>query len=152
MRIVLQRVAEAEVSLVGKTIGSISKGLLLLVGIGRSDGGLDLGKLAKQIVELRIFSDVSGKMNLSLRDVGGEALVVSQFTLCADIRRGRRPSFSNAAEPREAEFLLDAFVCALRAQGIPVQTGVFGAKMQVRLTNDGPVTFVLDVAAGATRE
>ncbi len=152
MRIVIQRVAEAEVSVADGPIGSISKGLLLLVGIDRGDGQVDLGKLAQQIVDLRIFADVSGKMNLSLRDVGGQALVVSQFTLCADIRRGRRPSFSEAAEPREAEALVDAFVCALRDQGISVETGVFGAKMHVRSTNDGPVTFILDVAAGATRE
>jgi D-tyrosyl-tRNA(Tyr) deacylase len=152
VRIVVQRVAEAQVSVADKTIGSISRGLLLLVGIGRGDGEVDLRKLAGQIVELRIFSDVSGKMNLSLRDVGGEALVVSQFTLCADVRRGRRPSFTDAAPPGEAESLLEAFVSALRAEGIPVRTGIFGAKMTVRLTNDGPVTFVLDVAAGRTRE
>lgn len=150
MRIVLQRVTEAHVSVAHETMGSISRGLLLLVGIGRGDGQVDLARLAKRIVELRVFEDALGKMNLSLLDVGGEVLAVSQFTLCGETRKGRRPSFSDAAEAAEAEPLFEAFVRALRAWGIPVQTGAFGAKMQVRLVNDGPVTFVLDVAAGAT--
>ena len=152
MRIVVQRVAEAHVSVAGRTVAAIPRGVVLLVGVGRGDDQVDLGKLAKRIVELRIFEDSSGKMNLSLRDVGGEVLVVSQFTLYGEMRKGRRPSFSDAALPEEAEPLFDAFVCALRAQGVPVQTGVFGAKMQVGLVNDGPVTFVMDVAAREAAE
>jgi D-tyrosyl-tRNA(Tyr) deacylase len=148
VRIVLQRVTEAEVRVVGRTIASISKGLLLLVGVGRGDDEVDLARLAKRIVELRVFEDASGKMNLSLLDVGGEVLAVSQFTLCGDTGRGRRPSFSGAAEAGEAEPLFDALVRALIACGVPVRAGAFGAKMEVRLVNDGPVTFILDVAAG----
>ena len=148
MRIVLQRVACARVEVGGQTIAAIRKGLLLLVGIGRGDGAVDLEKAARRLAELRVFEDGAGKMNLSLRDAGGEILAVSQFTLYGDTRKGRRPGFTDAAGPHVAEPIFDAFVQALRGEGIPVQTGRFGAKMSVKLVNDGPVTFVLEVAAG----
>ena len=145
MRIVLQRVHRAKVYVDRRIIASISNGLLLLVGIGKGDDGLDLGYWARKIVELRIFEDTAGKMNLSLQDTGGEILVVSQFTLFGNVHKGRRPSFSEAAPPQEAERLLDALVKALRAENIPVKTGSFGARMMVELVNDGPVTLVFDL-------
>ena len=145
MRIVLQRVHRASVQVDRKVIASISEGLLLLVGIGRDDEDLDLGHWARKIVQLRIFEDEAGKMNLSLQDTGGEMLVVSQFTLYGNVHKGRRPSFSEAAPPQEAKRLLDAFVNALRAEKITVKTGSFGASMTVELVNDGPVTLVLDL-------
>ena len=147
MRIVLQRVHRAAVRVDRRTIAAISKGFLLLVGIGREDESLDFGRLARKLVQLRIFEDTTGKMNLSLQDVGGEILAVSQFTLYGDARKGRRPSFSEAAPPQEAQRLFDAFVDALKAERISVKTGAFGAKMAVELVNDGPVTLIFDLAS-----
>jgi D-tyrosyl-tRNA(Tyr) deacylase len=146
MRVVLQRVGHAEVRIVGELVGRIGRGVVLLVGIAPEDERLDLDALAKKIVELRIFPDEDGRMNLSLREVGGEILAVSQFTLLADTQKGRRPSFVGAARPEVAQPVFDALVDALRAQGVVVETGRFGAVMQVELTNDGPVTLVLDLA------
>jgi D-aminoacyl-tRNA deacylase len=147
MRVVLQRVATASVDVDGQRIADIGRGLLLLVGIGAEDSTVDLSKLAKKLVDLRIFEDKAGKMNLSLRDINGAVLAVSQFTLYADISKGRRPSFAHAALFELAEPLFDAFVFALRAENVEVQTGQFGAKMAVRLENDGPVTLSLEVAS-----
>lgn len=147
MRVVLQRVSHASVDVDGARIASIGVGLLLLVGISSTDSMIDLPKIAKKIVDLRIFEDASHKMNASLRDVCGSILAVSQFTLLADVSKGRRPSFTAAAPPELAEPLFDAFVEALRAEGVAVQMGQFGAKMSVTLENDGPVTLVLEVAA-----
>lgn len=147
MRIVLQRVSYASVDVDGKRIAEIGPGLLLLVGIGTGDSEIDLVKTSRKIVDLRIFEDEADKMNRSLRDIGGAVLAVSQFTLYADVSKGRRPSFVSAAPPELAEPLFDAFVRALKSEGIDVQTGEFGAKMAVRLENDGPVTLTLEVAA-----
>ena len=146
MRIVVQRVSRASVSVDGETVASIGRGLLLLVGAADGDSEEEAVRLARKCAELRIFSDADGKFNLSLLDVGGEALVVSQFTLLADTRRGRRPSFVGAAPPEVAEPLVAAFAQAMREAGVPVQTGCFGAKMSVELVNEGPVTIVLDSA------
>lgn len=147
MRVVLQRVARASVSVVGERVASIGVGFLLLVGVGRDDGPAEAERLAEKISALRVFADEAGKMNRAIADVGGEALVVSQFTLYADLRKGRRPSWTDAAEPGKAAELVDAIAAALERQGLPVATGVFGADMQVELLNDGPVTLVLDTAA-----
>ena len=144
MRVVVQRVSRASVAVEGETVASIGRGLLLLVGVAQEDGEEEARRLAAKCAELRVFSDVEGKFNLSLLDVGGGALVVSQFTLLADTRRGRRPSFTGAAPPESAEPLVEAFARALREAGAPTQTGRFGAKMTVELVNDGPVTIVLD--------
>ena len=122
-------------------------GFLLLVGVGHGDGPAEAERLAEKVSTLRVFADDAGKMNLGIADVGGEVLVVSQFTLYADLRKGRRPSWTDAAEPGKAAELVDAFAAALERQGLPVATGVFGADMQVELLNDGPVTLVLDTAA-----
>ncbi|MCK4599010.1 D-tyrosyl-tRNA(Tyr) deacylase [Candidatus Bipolaricaulota bacterium] len=149
MRIVLQRVSRATVRVEQQKITSIDKGILLLIGIGKGDEVLDLLRLAQKVVELRIFEDQAGKMNRSLRDVEGEILAVSQFTLYGDTKKGRRPSFSKAASPQEAKPLFDAFISALKAKGVPVKTGVFGARMEVELVNDGPVTFILELASHA---
>ena len=147
MRIVLQRVSYASVDVEGTRIAEIGQGLLLLVGIASEVSTVDLGKTAKKIADLRIFEDDEGKMNRSLRDIGGAVLAASQFTLYADISKGRRPSFIHAAPPELAEPLFESFVDALRLEGIDVQAGRFGAKMAVRLENDGPVTLTLEVAA-----
>ena len=147
MRIVLQRVSQASVDVDGKRIAEIDRGLLLLVGIASGDSDIDLAKTAKKMVDLRIFEDEKHKMNRSLRDVDGAVLAVSQFTLCADVSKGRRPSFVDAAPSELAEPLFDSFVEALREEGVDVQTGEFGAKMAVKLENDGPVTLALEVAA-----
>ncbi len=149
MRIVLQRVSRATVRVEQRKITSIDKGIVLLIGIGKGDEVLDLPQLAQKVVELRIFEDQAGKMNRSLRDVEGEILAVSQFTLYGDTKKGRRPSFSKAASPQEAKPLFDAFITALKAKGVPVKTGVFGARMEVELVNDGPVTFILELASHA---
>lgn len=145
MRIVLQRVRRASVDVSRGRIGEIGRGLLLLVGVAPEDEAVDLRRTAQRLVDLRIFEDDAGKMNLSLRDIGGEVLAVSQFTLYADTRKGRRPSFVGAAPPELASPLFDRFVEALRNEGVRVATGEFGAKMDVHLTNDGPVTLVLEV-------
>ena len=144
MRVVLQRVTHASVSIDGVTVGAIERGFLALVGVGRDDPDEDAVKLADKVVGLRVFADDAGKMNLALGDVGGAVLVVSQFTLYGDTRKGRRPSFTGAEEPDRAAELVEAFAAALAAAGIEVARGVFGADMQVELSNDGPVTLILD--------
>jgi D-aminoacyl-tRNA deacylase len=143
MNIVLQRVSEASVEAGGRTAGRIGRGLCLLVGIEKGDLEADADFLARKIVELRIFPDEAGKMNLSLMDTGGEVLAVSQFTLAGSLRKGRRPSFDDAEEPARAEALFLYFTDAVRRRGVRVETGVFQAEMSVRIVNDGPVTFVL---------
>jgi D-aminoacyl-tRNA deacylase len=145
MRIVLQRVKSASVTVGGERISEIGAGLLLLVGVAQGDGEAEADWLAEKVAGLRIFNDESGKMNLSLEDVGGEVLAVSQFTLLADTRKGKRPSFVGAAPPEEAERLFDYFCERLRQAGVgSVETGSFGAMMDVALVNDGPVTIVLE--------
>ena len=146
MRVVLQRVARASVELDGAPVSSIGAGLLLLVGAGRDDLEDEPRRLADKIATLRVFADDDGRMNLALADIGGEVLVVSQFTLYGDVRRGRRPSWTGAAEPGIAAERVDAFARALEARGLVVRRGVFGAHMRVELLNDGPVTLVLDGA------
>jgi D-tyrosyl-tRNA(Tyr) deacylase len=146
MRAVIQRVREASVRVDGQEVAAIGPGLLILLGAGRADSMEAARWLAGKVAELRIFEDVQGKMNRSLHEVGGAALVVSQFTLYGDARKGRRPSFTDAAPPEAAVPLLRVFVGELRERGLPVQEGVFGAKMQVHLVNDGPVTLLLDTA------
>lgn len=145
MRIVIQRVLNADVKITGKTIGEISRGLLVLVGFEEADTTEDLQWISAKISALRIFEDTDGKMNLSLRDTGGELLVVSQFTLFADTKKGNRPSFIRAAKPETAIPLYEQFIRLLQQQ-IPckIQTGKFGANMQVSLVNDGPVTICID--------
>ena len=143
MKVLLQRVSEASVEVAGECVASIDSGLLALVGVAPEDGEEQLQWLADKTLGLRIFPDAAKPMNLSVADVSGELLVVSQFTLAADISRGRRPGFSGAAAPQHAEAVYDRFVEVLR-ETIPVQTGVFGADMQVSLINDGPVTFLLE--------
>jgi D-tyrosyl-tRNA(Tyr) deacylase len=152
MKIVLQRVKSARVEVGGETVARIDRGLCLLVGVEKGDAEEDAVFLAKKTAELRIFPDAEGKMNLSLTDIGGEILAVSQFTLAASVRKGRRPSFDGAEEPRRAAELFDHFVGALEALGITVETGVFQAVMDVHILNDGPVTFVLDSRGGARTE
>ena len=144
MRAVLQRVREASVRVDGRTAGHIGQGLCILLGVGPADTPQVAEALAAKSAELRVFNDAAGKMNLSLLDIGGAALVISQFTLYADTRRGRRPGFSRAALPAVAAPLVDAFAGALRGRGVHVETGVFGAGMLVEIHNDGPVTIWLD--------
>ena len=146
MRLLIQRVKAASVSVGGEVTGRICTGLLVFVGISRADTGSDVDYMADKLTSLRIFPDENGKMNLNIREAGGELLLVSQFTLYADCRRGRRPSFDRAAPPEQASSLYNNFVDAVRATGIPVATGVFQAIMQVHLVNDGPVTILLDSA------
>src|SRR5271170_3231882 len=143
MRVVLQRVKQAHVNVEGATVGAIRTGLLVLVGVASADTPKDAEYLAEKIVHLRIFPDGSDRMNRSLVDAGGELLVISQFTLYGDCRKGRRPSFDQAAPPREAQALYEYFVEQLRLNSRIVETGVFQADMEVHLVNDGPVTFVL---------
>lgn len=144
MRIVLQRVCEARVEVDGLVTGAIGRGLLLLVAVGAGDTEKDADYLINKTMGLRIFPDEEGKMNLSVQDVHGAVLVVSQFTLYGDLRKGRRPSFDRAAPPEVARGLYDYFVGQFRATGLEVATGVFQADMKVYLTNDGPVTFIYD--------
>ncbi len=144
MKIVLQRVKEAHVDVDGKTEGRISRGICLLVGVEKGDREQDAEYLAKKAVELRVFPDAEGKMNLSLAETGGEVLAVSQFTLAGSVKKGRRPSFDNAEEPKRAAELFDYFVGAIEALGVTVETGVFQAMMDVFIVNDGPVTFILE--------
>lgn len=144
MRAVVQRVSSASVRVGGETVGACGRGLLVLVGARHEDTSETATRLAAKIARLRIFPDDAGRFDRSLLDTGGEALVVSQFTLLADTRKGNRPSFTDAAPPGQAEPLVERLVEALRHEGVPVQTGVFGALMQVELVNDGPVTIVLD--------
>ncbi len=144
MRVVVQRVSSAAVVVEGRTVASIGRGLLVLVGVAHGDGEGEAHRLARKCAELRIFPDAEGKFDLSLLDTGGEALVVSQFTLLADTRKGRRPSFVAAAAPEAAAPLVEAFAESMRTAGARTQTGRFGARMAVELVNDGPVTVVLD--------
>ena len=144
MRALIQRVSHASVTVDGKVVGQIGHGLLVLLGVGQDDSEVQVKALADKIVYLRIFGDDEGKMNRSLLDIGGQVLVVSQFTLYADMRRGRRPSFTNAAPPSLAEPLVERFKAAIAAYGLTVADGIFGAMMQVELCNDGPVTIWID--------
>jgi D-tyrosyl-tRNA(Tyr) deacylase len=144
MRILLQRVSHARVSVDNQVIAEIGPGLMLLVGVGPSDGEDQAGYLAGKIANLRIFEDQEGKMNRSVLDVGGSAIVVSQFTLFADTRKGRRPSFTESAPPSIAEPLVERFAALLKEQGIPTQSGEFGAHMLLDIANDGPVTIFLE--------
>jgi len=144
MRLVLQRVKNGKVVVAGHAIAEIGKGMVILLGIGPADSMEQVQALVDKVVNLRIFEDEQGKMNLSLLDVGGHAIVVSQFTLYADTRRGRRPSFTEAAQPETARPLVEKFVELLRERGIPTQTGEFGAHMLVEINNDGPVTIWLE--------
>jgi D-tyrosyl-tRNA(Tyr) deacylase len=148
MRVVVQRVGEATVRVDGQTVERIGHGLVVLVGIAAGDSTDDVAAIAAKLASLRIFRDGDQKMNRSVVDVGGEILVVSQFTLLAEVRKGRRPSWVGAAAPEQAEQLIDELVRRLREEGIPVRTGVFGASMQVALINDGPVTIVIDSNQG----
>jgi D-aminoacyl-tRNA deacylase len=144
MRALVQRVSYGKVSVEGQTVSEISNGLVILLGVGHGDGEAQAAWLAEKIANLRIFEDAEGKMNLSLRDVGGSALVVSQFTLYADSQKGRRPSFVDAALPDIAEPLVEKFTEMIRQQGVPAGVGVFGAHMLVEIHNDGPVTIWLE--------
>lgn len=144
MRVVIQRVLEASVTVDGQVIGKIGRGFCILLGVHQDDTNVEVEWMVSKIAQLRIFEDREGKMNLSLLDVGGDALVVSQFTLYADCRKGRRPSFIDAAPPDLANPLYESFCQRLKVEGIPVETGLFGAKMAVALVNDGPVTVIID--------
>lgn len=144
MRACVQRVREASVTVGDECVGRIGHGLLVLLGVGRDDNDDDARYLADKLIALRIFDDAEGKMNLSLADVGGAMLIVSQFTLWADCRKGRRPSYVEAAAPEVAERLYETFIGAVGSQGIPTATGRFRTEMQVALVNDGPVTLLLD--------
>jgi D-aminoacyl-tRNA deacylase len=146
MRLVLQRVTRASVSVHGSVVASIGTGFLILVGVGHDEDAAQAERLAEKVARLRIFRDDAGKTNLALADVGGEALVVSQFTLYADTRKGRRPSFVGAAEPAIAAELVEAFARALEERGVRVGRGVFGAEMVVELVNDGPFTLIVDAS------
>lgn len=144
MRAVLQRVSEASVTVDGRTIGAIERGWLVLLGVTAADGPADVAYLSDKILNLRAFPDEAGKMNLSVLDVGGSLLVVSQFTLYGDCRKGRRPGFSDAAPPAQADALYQSLVTTLRTAGVKVETGQFQAHMDVALRNDGPLTLLLD--------
>ncbi|HEU0193096.1 MAG TPA: D-aminoacyl-tRNA deacylase [Gaiellales bacterium] len=144
VRALIQRVSEASVSVAGERVAAVGRGLLVLAAAGPGDGRPEAARLAAKIARLRVFADTAGKMNRSLLDVGGEALVVSQFTLYGDVSRGNRPSFVGAAAPEEAARALEALADGLRELGVAVGTGRFGADMQVALVNDGPVTIWLD--------
>ncbi|MGZ3536182.1 MAG: D-aminoacyl-tRNA deacylase [Thermodesulfobacteriota bacterium] len=148
MKAVIQRVKSAQVCVDGRVSGKIGRGLLVLLGVGKGDGESDLSFLTSKIPDLRIFEDDSGKFNLSLKEIDGEILVVSQFTLFGDCRKGRRPSFTEAEEPSTAKHLYEQFILKLRERGVPVETGEFQAKMKVHLINDGPVTLLLDSRQG----
>jgi len=144
MKIVIQRVSGASVSVDGKTVGKIGRGALIFLGVGRNDTDDDAQYLVRKVSDLRMFADEAGKMNVGARDAKAEFLVISQFTLYGDCTKGRRPSFDDAAPPEKGEVLYEKFVELLRAEGFKVETGIFGAMMDVALVNDGPVTFVLD--------
>ena len=146
MRLVIQRVKKASVSVSQKNVGKISHGMLILLGISKDDSEADVDQLVRKVVKIRIFDDPQGKMNLPIADVGGEFLVVSQFTLLGDCSKGRRPSFDAAADPKKAEEFYQMFVSKLRLANFKVETGEFRAMMDVELINDGPVTFVIDSA------
>lgn len=144
MRAVVQRVSRARVDIGGETVGAIEEGLLVLIAAGQRDGEKDLEYVTRKIAELRIFEDDEGRMNRSVEDVGGAILAVSQFTLYGDTRKGRRPSFVDAMAPEPAAAMVERFVGALRSRGLRVETGRFGADMDVTLTNKGPVTILID--------
>ena len=144
MRALIQRVTEARVAIDGRTVGEIGKGFLILLGVAPEDDEAVCARLAAKTVALRVFEDEAGKMNRALADVGGQALIVSQFTLYADCRKGNRPSFSDACEPVRAKALYECFCAGVEGLGVPVERGVFGADMAVSLVNDGPVTIWLD--------
>ncbi|SCP99208.1 D-aminoacyl-tRNA deacylase [Anaerobium acetethylicum] len=144
MKFVIQRVARASVTVDGETAGAISKGLLVLIGVGQDDKKEDADRLVKKMINLRIFEDGQGKTNLALKDVGGELLLVSQFTLYADCRKGNRPSFINAGKPEMAEEMYEYIIEQCRKQVEKVERGVFGGDMKVELVNDGPFTIILD--------
>lgn len=144
MKAVIQRVSQASVNVNDQTVGQIDQGLLVLLGAGKDDGPQDIEQLVDKLAHLRIFNDDDGKMNLSIQDVGGSFLVVSQFTIMGSCAKGRRPSFNDAAPPDQAEALYNIFVARLKETGIPVETGQFRAMMDVSLVNDGPVTFIID--------
>lgn len=148
MRAVVQRVEKAEVTVGDDTVSHIGRGLLVLVGAGHTDGERDCAALADKLVGLRIFPDDAGKMNRSVADLGAEVLIVSQFTLLADVRKGRRPAFTRAAPPEQAEPLVAAVARLVTERGVRCQSGIFGAKMRVSLVNSGPVTLVIDVVNG----
>jgi D-tyrosyl-tRNA(Tyr) deacylase len=149
MKVLLQRVTEGSVTVDGEVLGAVSKGLVILFGAGQGDTDKDVKYLAEKCANLRIFCDDQGKMNLSLLDIDGEALVISQFTLYGDCRKGRRPGFSDAADPAEAERFYELFQTLLKEQGVPkVAHGKFGADMKVAIFNDGPVTFMLESRNG----
>ena len=143
MKACVQRVLSGKVVVNGETVGEIGKGLVVLIGFEKGDLKSYVEKMAKKIVGLRIFEDSAGKMNLSVKDVGGEILAVPNFTLAADCKKGRRPSFQSSEEPTKAEEMFNLFVEKCREEGVPVKTGIFGADMKVHIVNDGPVTFVL---------
>jgi D-tyrosyl-tRNA(Tyr) deacylase len=145
MKAVLQRVSGARVRVGEETVGEIGSGLCVLVGVGRSDGDAEAVRLAEKVARLRVFEGEDGRFDRSLLDLGGSALAISQFTLLGDSRKGARPDFSQAARPEQARPLYERFCETLRELGVPVQTGVFGARMEVELVNDGPVTIVVDV-------
>ena len=144
MRAVVQRVTSASVTVAGETVGQISHGLLVLLGVAQDDREQDVVQLAQKLIGLRVFDDDAGKMNLDVVQVSGAMLIVSQFTLLADCRKGRRPSYTGAAPPQLAESLYEAFIIAVSSQGVPVETGRFGAMMDVALVNDGPVTLIVE--------
>jgi D-aminoacyl-tRNA deacylase len=144
MRAVVQRVSRARVAVEGRVTGEIGAGVVVLLGVGRGDTPAAAAHLAEKIAHLRIFDDEQGKMNQSLVEIHGAALVISQFTLLGDVRRGRRPGFERAAPPEEAKALYEEFILALRGAGVPVETGVFQARMTVELANEGPVTILMD--------
>jgi D-tyrosyl-tRNA(Tyr) deacylase len=148
MRVVVQRVCEASVSVDGEIVERIGAGLVVLVGIAAGDSTDDVTAISAKLTSLRIFRDANQKMNRSVVDVSGEILVVSQFTLLADVKKGRRPSWVDAAAPKQAEGLIDELVQRLGEAGVPIRTGLFGASMQVALVNDGPVTIVVDCNQG----
>lgn len=145
MRAVMQRVRRGKVSVEGRTVAEIGPGMVILLGVGHQDTEANARLLAEKLAYLRVFEDDQGKMNLSVRDVGGAAIVVSQFTLYADTRKGRRPSFTDAALPEAARPLVERFALLLRELGVPAQTGEFGAHMLVEIENDGPVTIVMEI-------
>ena len=144
MKALIQRVIEAQVAVGPEIVGRIGPGLLVLLGVGKTDTSKDSARLAERILSFRIFDDENGKMNRSLRDIEGQILIISQFTLVADVSKGRRPNFTSAAEPKQAEALFQEVVNLLIGSGLTVETGRFGARMIVSLHNDGPVTFLIE--------
>lgn len=144
MRVVIQRVSGASVTVEGRVTGRIGRGLLVFLGVGKDDGDTDINFLADKIVNLRIFPDADGKMNLSVKDIGGGVLLVSQFTLFGDCRKGRRPDFTAAGNPQNANTLYEQMTTAVKSRGLPVETGVFAAHMDIESVNDGPVTLLID--------